>query len=30
MSNVKADYHNKEIEELLNKYVTPEKYGKYK
>lgn len=30
MDNVKADYHNKRIEQLLNKYVTPEKYGKYK
>lgn len=30
MDNVKVDYHNKRIEQLLNKYVTTEKYGKYK
>lgn len=30
MDNVKIDYHNAEIQQLLNKYVTEEKYGKYK
>lgn len=30
MDNVKIDYHNAKIQQLLNKYVTEEKYGKYK
>lgn len=30
MDNVKPGYHNKKIQEILDKYVTTEKYGKYK
>ena len=30
MSNVKVDYHNATVQQLLDKYVTAEKYGKYK
>lgn len=30
MSNVKVDYHNATVQQLLDKYVTTEKYGKYK
>lgn len=30
MDNVELDYHNIKIQQLLDKYVTTEKYGKYK
>ena len=30
MSNENVDYHNATVQQLLDKYVTAEKYGKYK